>query len=257
MGASRFVSSGHFAHSKGWRHRLHRVESNPEESHCGVCSRSVEVTAVVYSCRRCPFVLHESCHSFPKKIKQHFAHPGNGRRHTLKLLKSQPPVAGHMMMCSICDTGFDTGSFVYECARCRRFYAHPLCCRLPETKKIHGHEHPLTLRAPPTTTSWKNNGRARRRCLNAAGTGRCRNAARLDNDRAWTYQCDDCHVELCLACQLPGAAHHLQGNGHGANVAQAVAHDVATAIGTFFRTMCCACLGVQVQPPQPLPKPVS
>jgi hypothetical protein len=223
-----------------------------------MCSKPVElgIGEVAYRCRHagCGFVLHDACYRLPKKIK-HFAHSS----HQLTLSDGHQLPAGRQS-CNICAVNFDTNSggrpssFIYGCKRCSGFYAHQRCCRLPRTMHNNAlHQHALTLLQPPQPRAKGYGGRGGRSCLNAAGHGR--NARRLDND-AWTYQCNQCEVELCLACQLPGAGGdggstrtHQGTAGRWRNNIIANGHLLGTAIGTSLRAMGCACIGAPAPPP--------
>jgi hypothetical protein len=261
MGASQSVVSGHHAHPEGRQHRLKRVSSNEVREPCMMCSKPVElgVGEVAYRCRYagCGFVLHDACYHLPKKMK-HFAHSGSGHHLTLSDGHQLPAGAGRRS-CNICAVGIDVGggggpsSFVYACIKCHSFYAHPRCCRLPQTMHNRAlHQHALTLLPPPQPHGKGHGGRRGRSCLNVAGN--CRNAKRLDSD-AWSYQCNQCDVEVCLECQLPdGRPAPVEPKNGCSNVVEtlgAVGQQLATATGTALRALCCAWLGTPMHTATP------
>ncbi|XP_066327321.1 protein VACUOLELESS GAMETOPHYTES-like [Miscanthus floridulus] len=268
MGASQSVVSGHHAHPEGRHHRLKRVSGNEVREPCMICAKPVELGEQAYRCRHagCGFVLHDACYHLPKKMK-HFAH--SGHHHHLTLSDGHQLPAGRRS-CNICAVNFDTtggggrpSSFIYGCKRCSGFYAHQRCCRLPRT--MHNtalHQHALTL-LPPLAPQPRANGHGSRgggrRCLNAAG--KCNNAKRLEND-AMSYQCNQCDVEVCLACQLPPVPEPDHGGpavepknscGNVVESLSAVGQQLATATGIVLRALCCAWLGAPMAAPTPAP----
>ena len=109
----------HFSHE----HQLELTRSPPiEKISCSGCNLKILSDKDFYSCKACPFFLHQVCYNMPRRT-QHPAH----RSHYLTL-HSKPSPSGKTLQCRAC--GGPVNGFHYSCDECGLYY-HTLCSALP------------------------------------------------------------------------------------------------------------------------------
>ncbi|PRQ44451.1 putative chromatin regulator PHD family [Rosa chinensis] len=160
----------HFSHE----HSLEQTNSPLKQNNtCAGCKLMILRNKDYYSCRKCPFFLHQICYNMPRKTR-HPAHPN----HYLNLHAS--PSSKGAINCKAC--GKHVAGFYYHCAECGLYY-HSLCSILPFSIATSSHPHALKLSfLPPCDLCCDI-------CSEPAYDG-------------WIYRCHICEFDAHLSCGI-------------------------------------------------------
>lgn len=166
------LSFCHFSHE----HPLKQTNSPPKGNIlCSACRLNISSgNKDYYTCKTCPFFLHNVCHNMPRKT-EHPAHP----THHLTLQIS-PSSSIETLKCDAC--GHHVNGFYYSCSECSLCY-HVLCSALPLSVSVSSHTHQLKLTfSPPYNFSCDI-------CCKPSYNG-------------WLYRCQICEFDTHLLCAI-------------------------------------------------------
>lgn len=170
----RKLSFCHLSHD----HPLRHTNSPPKESSlCSACNLNISSgnNKDYYSCKTCPFFLHNACHDMPR-MTQHPARP----THHLTLQVSPSPSV-ETLTCDAC--GDHINGFYYSCSECSLCCYHVLCSSLPLSVSVSSHTHELKLTfSPPYNFS-------------------C-DICRKPSYNGWLYRCQICEFDTHLFCAI-------------------------------------------------------
>ncbi|KAL6139247.1 hypothetical protein ACLB2K_064524 [Fragaria x ananassa] len=160
----------HFSHE----HSLEQTSSPLKQNQtCAGCSLMILPGKDYYSCRKCPFFLHQLCYNMPRK-NRHPAHPN----HYLNLHPS--PSNKGAINCNAC--GKLVAGFYYDCAECGLYY-HSLCSILPFSIATSSHPHALKLSFFPPCDL-------------------CCDICSEPGYDGWLYRCHICEFDAHLSCGI-------------------------------------------------------
>ncbi|KAE8661220.1 Detected protein of unknown function [Hibiscus syriacus] len=163
----------HFSHQHPI---LHTTGSIPDgDIICSGCKLSILPANGYYTCKTCPFYLHQVCYNMPRKTR-HPSHPNH-----LLTLHVVPSDSDRTFECRAC--GHPVNGFYYNCAECCICY-HVLCSALPLSVSITCHLHTLKLEfSPPFDLQ-------------------CDICQKLAIYNGWLYRCQICEFDAHLACAI-------------------------------------------------------
>ncbi|XVE96121.1 hypothetical protein REPUB_Repub02eG0194000 [Reevesia pubescens] len=142
---------------------------------CSGCNLIILPDKGYYSCKTCPFYLHQVCYNMPRKTR----HPGHPD-HFLTL-PVMPSSGEDTFKCEAC--GHHVNGFYYNCAECCICY-HSLCAALPLSVAITSHLHTLKLEfSPPYDLQ-------------------CDICKELVSYKRWLYRCQICEFDTHIACAI-------------------------------------------------------
>lgn len=166
----------HFSHE----HQLEQTRSLPKENiSCSGCKLKILSDKDFYSCKTCPFFLHQVCYNMPRKT-QHPAHPS----HYLTLHSNSLPSNGNLQCCRAC--GGHVNGFYYTCAENGHYY-HTLCSALPLSIAVSSHTHKLKL------------------AFSSPYDFCCDICNKPSYTAGWLYRCQICEYDTHLSCGLSNA----------------------------------------------------
>ena len=180
------ISFSHFGHE----HPLKPTNSPPREnSLCSACKLKISpgnnnINKDYYTCKTCPFYLHNVCHNMPKRT-QHPSHPNHHLTLQISPPKSPSSLDHEPLKCEACEGHID-GAYYYSCGECdHRLCYHVLCSALPLSVSVSCHTHELKLTfSPPYNFSCDICGRP-----SGAAKG-------------WLYRCQICEFDTHLTCAI-------------------------------------------------------